>query len=160
MYTALPAVSAEGARDFLAQGQLHSLLGAILGLQGKAREALESHDEALRLIRSCDARTSEAEALNDLADTLRALGRAAESLERYEQALALALRVNNRYQQARAHRGIALTHQDDTTARSHAAQARQLYADLGLPGDELPAQSVLGTPTPEAAGAAGQTPSG
>jgi DNA-binding SARP family transcriptional activator/tetratricopeptide (TPR) repeat protein len=137
------------ARDFLGQGQTHSLLGLVYASQGDGDRALESHQEALRLIRACDAQASESSALNDLGETLRTLGRPAQARAHHEEALALAARLNNRYQEARAHSGIARTLQDDgdPAVRQHWQQALDLYAGLGLPeADEISARLGIISP--------------
>jgi DNA-binding SARP family transcriptional activator len=131
----------ERVRDFLAQGQAHSLLGRVLASTAaesaepeQAATALEHHREALSIIRECEARASETEALNAFGDTLRTLGRPAEAREQYESALALAMQLNLRYEQARAHDGIAGTFRASDNARSsfHHDKARALFAAVGV----------------------------
>jgi len=70
-------------------------------------------------------RASEAEALNDLGQVLRAAGDAAEARSQHEQALVLAREIGDRYEEARALDGAGGPQQD---------LAQRLFADLAVPG--------------------------
>jgi tetratricopeptide (TPR) repeat protein len=81
----------------------------------------------------------EAYALNRVAETLLSIRQPDQARAYHAAALTLASQIGARYEQARAHNGLALTHQADgdlDQARHHWRKALAAYTNLGVPDVE------------------------
>ncbi|HUR07593.1 MAG TPA: tetratricopeptide repeat protein, partial [Nonomuraea sp.] len=112
------------------------LLGQVYQRQGHHEQARDHHRRALELYRELGSRSDEAAPLNGLGEVGRSLGDPGQAVAHHSDALAIARELGNRPEEARAHEGLAYVHRDRgriDAARDHAKQARDLYADLGVP---------------------------
>ena len=101
--------------------------------------ALPIHTHALHAARHTDEPTAEADALLNLGIVDQRQGHYQRAANHYRQALNLAREIGDRYEQARAHSGLAHTHQatgDLNQARDHWHQALALYTVLRVPDAE------------------------
>jgi len=118
--------------------QLSSTLYRYLDAGGHFPDGLtiHTHTHALHAARHTDEPTAEAGALLTLGIVDQRQGHYQRAANHYQQALNLAREIGDRYEQARAHTGLAHTHQatgDLNQARHHWHRALALYTDLRVP---------------------------
>ncbi|WP_033342395.1 AfsR/SARP family transcriptional regulator [Catenuloplanes japonicus] len=109
-------------------------LGTARRLQGRAAEAEQHHQEALRIMRTVGDRQGEALVGNDLAATLLAGGDEEAAAEAYRRSLSISVQIGHRYEQARALAGLGdcLRRREPEEARQYAGRARQIFDEMGV----------------------------
>ncbi len=107
--------------------------GVIRGLLGRYQESIEDLNHALAIAREIGDRGLEIQALNGFGETLNAMRRSDEAAIQHRAALALAIELGDRQEQARAHDGLAQALSDEEAAEHQRRQAKEIYADLGVP---------------------------
>jgi tetratricopeptide (TPR) repeat protein len=116
------------------EAHLHTNLAALDVHLGRYESAVRDHREALELFQEIGDPHGEITTRNGLGDALRSVGRPA--LAQFRGALTLAVETCDRDEQARAHGGMARTHQvlgQREQARRHWRQALALSAAFGAP---------------------------
>lgn len=116
-------------------GQTLTNLAIVHRNLGHPHRALEYHMRALRAFRLSGDRSAEAEALNDLADTLTEAGTGGDARRHYAEALDLAVDTGDPYQEARAHEGMS-HFTADADQDEHRRRALAIYIQLGTPDAE------------------------
>ena len=116
-------------------GALHEL-AVVHQQQGRYDAAADHYRQSIELFRRIGDRTSEGSALNGLAETMHATGQPRRARDLHTAVLALTADTDATFEQARAHAGVARTHDgasDPVQARRHWEQALTRYARLGVP---------------------------
>jgi tetratricopeptide (TPR) repeat protein/DNA-binding SARP family transcriptional activator len=116
-------------------------LGLVAAYRGQARDAVRAHEDALTMFRKMEDHANAVEVLNDLGGTLVGCGRAGEAISRFREARAAAERVGERGELARAHEGLADSHEamgapahgDFDPVAHHAKIAIGLLTELAMP---------------------------
>ncbi len=92
--------------------------------------------QALMGYRELGSQDGEADVLNGLGEVFLATGCLTDAHANHDAALRLAAQISQKHEQARAHHGLARTHQasgEPGKARHHWQEALALYTDLGAP---------------------------
>jgi tetratricopeptide (TPR) repeat protein len=110
-------------------------LAVVHRTEGRVRDSLALHEEALAGMRDVGDWHGECLVLNQFARSLHLAGDVSAAVRLYRQALTLAEHHNHRYRQADAHNGLAacLATRDQAAARGHWEQALTRYRELDLP---------------------------
>jgi tetratricopeptide (TPR) repeat protein len=106
-------------------------------------DAVRYHERSLEIFRAIGDHTGEATALNNLGLVFRRLGRYDEAIACQREGLAITERLGERFYRAECLRELGSTWHavgDHAQARTHWEQAREIFAELGVPeADEVAA---------------------
>jgi tetratricopeptide (TPR) repeat protein/transcriptional regulator with XRE-family HTH domain len=110
-------------------------LAGVHDMQGRPDDAVRTLREALAEAEEIGYVEGRTAAHNGLGETLAGLGQADAARAAHQAALTLAVSSGDLYEQARAHDGLARALEavgQPADAETHARQARQIFAELGL----------------------------
>jgi tetratricopeptide (TPR) repeat protein len=116
--------------------------------QGRYQGAADHFRQALALFREAGDRSGEAIALNGLGNASLLAGKPQDARIYYASPLGLASQADEKYQQARAHHGLARSHDaagDRGEARHHWQHALILYENLATPEAEQVRLAIAGS---------------
>jgi tetratricopeptide (TPR) repeat protein/DNA-binding XRE family transcriptional regulator len=136
------------AEDRTSEAWVLAHLGSAQLNQGHSELAIDYLQQAKAVARENKDLFGEAEALNRLGEVYLATSRLGQARTAHSRALGLAGQAGDKFEQARAHAGLARSHQpagDPARARDHWHQALALYTELGTPeADQIRAQLSAG----------------
>jgi DNA-binding SARP family transcriptional activator/Tfp pilus assembly protein PilF len=118
-------------------------LGVLYESEHRYPDAVRYHERSLEIFRAIGDHTGEATALNNLGLVFRRLGRYDEAIACQREGLAITERLGERFYRAECLRELGSTWHavgDHAQARTHWEQAREIFAELGVPeADEVAA---------------------
>jgi tetratricopeptide (TPR) repeat protein len=136
------------AEDRTSEAWVLAHLGSAELNQGHSQLAIDYLLQARAVARENKDLFGEAEALNGLGEVYLAASRLGQARTAHSRALDLAGQAGDRFEQARAHAGLARSHQpagDPARALDHWHEALALYTELGTPeADQIRAQLLVG----------------